>query len=123
MAGWLGLFFFIFCIIINKNILFISINTINYLGGINFSGILLSSHSPPVTTPLEPCRVAPYVNVPALRNSSGSGNSVAVSSNTNHFQTSAAATVAFSAFDPALISAAHQVFLNNFDIKFYENKK
>ncbi|XP_055713001.1 retinal homeobox protein Rx3-like [Phlebotomus papatasi] len=65
-------------------------------------GILLASQSPPVSTPLEPCRVAPYVNLPALRCSSGSSASQA--SNTVHFTTSAA----FSAFDPALMTAAHQ---------------
>lgn len=70
-----------------------------------FAGILLSSHSPPVSTPLEPCRVAPYVNLPSLR-----GNSVATPSTPQHFSTSAAAAAAaFSAFDPALLSAAHQV--------------
>ncbi|XP_055685261.1 retinal homeobox protein Rx3-like [Lutzomyia longipalpis] len=65
-------------------------------------GILLASQSPPVSTPLEPCRVAPYVNLPALRCSSGAPASQA--SNTVHFTTSAA----FSAFDPALMTAAHQ---------------
>ncbi|XP_059616592.1 short stature homeobox protein 2-like [Phlebotomus argentipes] len=65
-------------------------------------GILLASQSPPVSTPLEPCRVAPYVNLPALRCSSGAAASQA--SNTVHFTTSAA----FSAFDPALMTAAHQ---------------
>uniref|UniRef100_A0A1B0CMJ0 OAR domain-containing protein n=2 Tax=Lutzomyia longipalpis TaxID=7200 RepID=A0A1B0CMJ0_LUTLO len=64
--------------------------------------ILLASQSPPVSTPLEPCRVAPYVNLPALRCSSGAPASQA--SNTVHFTTSAA----FSAFDPALMTAAHQ---------------
>ncbi|XP_055849334.1 aristaless-related homeobox protein-like [Episyrphus balteatus] len=74
-------------------------------------GILLSSHSPPVSTPLEPCRVAPYVNLPALRSTTSSSSQSASSSSSQHFaSTSAAATAAaFSAFDPALISAAaHQ---------------
>ncbi|KAJ6633040.1 Short stature homeobox protein 2 [Pseudolycoriella hygida] len=62
-------------------------------------GILLSSHSPPVSTPLEPCRVAPYVNLPSMR-----GTNVPSSSSTSpHFS-----STSFSAFDPALISAAHQ---------------
>lgn len=56
-----------------------------------------------MTTPLEPCRVAPYVNVPSnIRGSTSANNSSGGSVN---FPTS----VSFSAFDPALISAAHQV--------------
>lgn len=75
-----------------------------------FIGILLSSHSPPVSTPLEPCRVAPYVSLPAMRAS----NMSSVSSASHQYSTSAAAAAAaaaaaFSGFDPALISAAHQV--------------
>lgn len=67
----------------------------------NFSaGILLSNHSPPISTPLE-CRVAPYVSVSSLRNSN--------TTQPQQFSSSAAAAAAFSAFDPALISAAHQV--------------
>lgn len=77
-------------------------------------GIMMSSHSPPVSTPLEPCRVAPYVNMP----SSMRGSNVSTTAS-QHFQSSsAAAAAAFSAFDPALLSAAHQVnfvfFNNNF---------
>ncbi|XP_058453047.1 homeobox protein XHOX-3-like isoform X1 [Malaya genurostris] len=76
-------------------------------------GIILSSHSPPVTTPLEPCRIAPYVNVPSLRGSSvnvGVASAVApptgVNAATAHPGFPAAA---FSAFDTAFISAAaHQ---------------
>ncbi|XP_055906812.1 short stature homeobox protein 2 isoform X2 [Eupeodes corollae] len=75
-------------------------------------GILLSSHSPPVSTPLEPCRVAPYVNLPALRSTTNSSSQSANSTGSGgqHFgSTSAATAAAFSAFDPALISAAaHQ---------------
>lgn len=67
----------------------------------------MSRHSPPVSTPLEPCRVAPYVNLPSLRASNSA------SSNTQRqFNSSAAAVAAaaaFSAFDPALLTAAHQV--------------
>ena len=62
----------------------------------------MSNHSPPISTTLEPCRVAPYVNVPSMR-----------SNNNNTSVTSSAGPPttfpAFSAFDPALISAAHQV--------------
>ncbi|XP_052897515.1 homeobox protein AHox1-like [Anopheles moucheti] len=81
-------------------------------------GIILSSHSPPVTTPLEPCRVAPYVNVPSLR----AGNGVPPGGGTAGTglppsTTAAAAAVnhhfpvaAFSAFDSAFISAAAQQY-------------
>lgn len=73
-----------------------------------FSGILLSSHSPPVSTPLEPCRVAPYVSLPAMR----ATNLSSASSASHQYSSSAAAAAAaaaFSVFDPALLSAAHQV--------------
>lgn len=85
----------------------INVEYITYcIWSIHFAGILLSSQSPPVSTPLEPCRVAPYVNLPSLR-----GTSVATPSTPQHFPSSAAAAAAaFSAFDPALLSAAHQVF-------------
>lgn len=55
---------------------------------------MLSSHvhsSPAVATPLEPCRVAPYVNVPRLPSLPFPPPGT------------------FSAFDPALLTAAHQV--------------
>ncbi|XP_014245082.2 short stature homeobox protein-like, partial [Cimex lectularius] len=58
------------------------------------AGLMLSGHvnnAAPVTTPLEPCRVAPYVNLPRLP-------SIPFP----------AATNTFSAFDPAFISAAQQ---------------
>ena len=65
------------------------------------------NNSPPITTPLEPCRVAPYVNMPSIR-----GSSTAVTNNIpNNFPT----PVTFSAFDPALISAAHQVTYDIFN--------
>lgn len=91
----------------------------------------MSSHSPPVSTPLEACRVAPYVNLPAMRStagqpgggnglSGGGGGSAAVAAAMHHHHqafggngsaaaAAAAAAAAFSAFDPALLSAAHQV--------------
>ncbi|XP_034473868.1 short stature homeobox protein 2 [Drosophila innubila] len=100
-------------------------------------GILLSSRSPPVATPLEPCRVAPYVNLATIRSTSasimptsGAISSVQQQSGKNgvnmvgsraasasavataaaeHFTGSVAAAAAFSAFDPAILSAAaHQ---------------
>ncbi|XP_063708786.1 short stature homeobox protein 2-like [Culicoides brevitarsis] len=64
-------------------------------------GIVMSSNnssSPPVTT-LEPCRIAPYVNVPSMRGA----NSSSTTSSTPY----SAASV-FPHFDPALLSAAHQ---------------
>lgn len=67
----------------------------------------MSRHSPPVSTPLEPCRVAPYVNLPSLRASNST-----TSNSQRQFNSGAAAVAAaaaFSAFDPALLSAAHQV--------------
>lgn len=91
---------------------------------------MMSSHSPPVSTPLEACRVAPYVNMPAMRSSTGptssgsamnsSGSAAAAAAMHHHHQATfggngsaaaaaAAAAAAFSAFDPALLSAAHQV--------------
>lgn len=61
------------------------------------AGILVGSHSPgaPVSTTLEPCRVAPYVNVPSIR----------LPSAYDRLQP----FTGFSAFDPALFSAAQQV--------------
>lgn len=70
-----------------------------------FTGILLSSNSPPVSTPLEPCRVAPYVNLPSMRAS----NITSATSTPHQYSSGAAVAAAFSAFDPALLSVAHQV--------------
>uniref|UniRef100_A0A182S9E8 OAR domain-containing protein n=1 Tax=Anopheles maculatus TaxID=74869 RepID=A0A182S9E8_9DIPT len=86
--------------------------------------IILSSHSPPVTTPLEPCRVAPYVNVPSLRAGNGvppgggtGGTGLPPSTTAASAAAAAAAAVnhpfpvaAFSAFDSAFISAAAQQY-------------
>lgn len=69
-----------------------------------FTGILLSSNSPPVSTPLEPCRVAPYVNLPSIR-----ASSIPTTSTSHQYSSGAAVAAAFSAFDPALLSVAHQV--------------
>lgn len=79
---------------------------------------MLTTHSPPTSTPLEPCRVAPYVNVPTLRGLPISA--ATIPSGYDRLTNPVAAAVAaatvypshgpvFSAFDPALISAAHQV--------------
>lgn len=70
-------------------------------------GILLSSHSPSVSTQIEPCRVAPYVNLPSMRGTT-SINSTSTTSH-QYSSSSAVAAAAFSAFDPALLTAAHQV--------------
>ncbi|XP_030383986.1 short stature homeobox protein 2 [Scaptodrosophila lebanonensis] len=98
-------------------------------------GILLSTQSPPVSAPLEPCRVAPYLNISTIRSktssalpttrivssmqsaanaskgstmvSTPSGLPASAAAAAQHFSVAAAA--AFSAFDPAIISAAaHQ---------------
>lgn len=72
-------------------------------------GILMSRHSPTVSTPLEPCRVAPYVNLPSLRASNAASCNTQRQFNGNA-AAAAAAAAAFSAFDPALLTAAaHQV--------------
>lgn len=90
----------------------------------------MTSHSPPASTPLEPCRVAPYVNVPALR---GLSLPSALPSSYDRLTNPVAAAVAaaavypspgpvFSAFDPALISAAHQVWVGHISyINFFFN--
>ncbi|KRG00402.1 uncharacterized protein Dwil_GK26874 [Drosophila willistoni] len=95
--------------------------------------MLLGNRSPPAMTPLEPCRVAPYINVSGMRTTSlpnldatstttlpsitiSSSKIVADLSKTSishsavqHFSNTVAAAAAFSAFDPAIISVAvHQ---------------
>lgn len=70
------------------------------------AGILITSHqSPPITSQqLEPCRVAPYVNV------SASHRSTSIQSTTPTVTTTFPNAPSFSAFDPALLTAAaHQV--------------
>lgn len=69
--------------------------------------MMMNSHSPSSSTPLEPCRVVPYMNVPALR---GLTLPPALS-NYDHISTATFTQpgTAFSAFDPAFITAAHQV--------------
>ncbi|KAL5281795.1 SHOX2 family protein [Megaselia abdita] len=69
-------------------------------------GILLTSHSPPVSTPLEPCRIAPYVTLPSLRNSSINNATIKQTVSSNSVN-----GASYSAFDPAIISAAHQVYI------------
>ncbi|XP_018573119.1 short stature homeobox protein 2-like, partial [Anoplophora glabripennis] len=73
-------------------------------------GVMLNSHSPPSSTPLEPCRVVPYMNVPpALRGLSLAPGSVALS-NYDRLSTTPFSQqgTAFSAINSAFISAAHQ---------------
>ncbi|KAK4871837.1 hypothetical protein RN001_015961 [Aquatica leii] len=72
-------------------------------------GIMLSNHSPPSSTPLEPCRVIPYVNVPALRGLSLQPGSMPLSGYDRLAPASfPQPTPTFSAFDSAFLSAAHQ---------------
>ncbi|XP_057657817.1 short stature homeobox protein-like [Diorhabda carinulata] len=72
-------------------------------------GVILNSHSPPSSTPLEPCRVVPYMNVPALRGISLTSNSVALT-NYDRLSTTPFSQqgTAFSAINSAFISAAQQ---------------
>ncbi|XP_065332962.1 short stature homeobox protein 2-like [Cloeon dipterum] len=65
------------------------------------AGIMLSQ-SPPVSTPIEPCRVAPYVSVPSLRIGQAAYDRLPFAA------VAAAAAAAFPAFDNAILSAAHQ---------------
>lgn len=75
-----------------------------------FSGIMMNNHSPPTSTPLEPCRIVPYMNVPALRGLTLTPNAVTLS---NYERLSTASLsqqgTAFSTINSAFISAAHQV--------------
>ncbi|XP_030762392.1 short stature homeobox protein 2-like isoform X2 [Sitophilus oryzae] len=72
-------------------------------------GIMMNNQSPPSSTPLEPCRVIPYMNVPALRGLAITPGSVALP---NYDRLSSASFsqqgTAFSAINSAFISAAHQ---------------
>ncbi|KAJ8923534.1 hypothetical protein NQ315_010112 [Exocentrus adspersus] len=72
-------------------------------------GVMLNSHSPPSSTPLEPCRVVPYMNIPALRGISLTPGSVGLS-NYDRLSTTPFSQqgTAFSAINSAFISAAHQ---------------
>ncbi|XP_050518939.1 short stature homeobox protein-like [Diabrotica virgifera virgifera] len=72
-------------------------------------GVMLNNHSPPSSTPLEPCRVIPYMNVPALRGISLTSSSVALT-NYDRLTTTPFSQqgTAFSAINSAFISAAHQ---------------
>uniref|UniRef100_A0A1A9WJ37 Homeobox protein unc-4 n=1 Tax=Glossina brevipalpis TaxID=37001 RepID=A0A1A9WJ37_9MUSC len=95
-------------------------------------GILLNRQSPPESTPLESCRVAPYVNLATVRSANGASqdNNINSSTTTAATTTTTGETVGknansvfnahpylgvvsgngtISAFDPAIISAAaHQ---------------
>uniref|UniRef100_A0A182QKI1 Homeobox protein unc-4 n=1 Tax=Anopheles farauti TaxID=69004 RepID=A0A182QKI1_9DIPT len=77
-------------------------------------GIILSSHSPPVTTPLEPCRVAPYVNVPSLR--AGSVYAAALSSGSVP-----ASLFSLSQYRPGLAAAAAVATLPGFTVAHDKN--
>lgn len=122
--SWTGLFFSWalleseFRIKIKKN-LFCTTIVVGYnLKQLQFNsllpGILLSSRSSPVSTPLEPCRVAPYVSLPSSIRISGSSavqtmntNPIGSVSGNSHF--SRQPPPGFAGFDPALLSvAAHQ---------------
>uniref|UniRef100_A0A1A9UTA5 Uncharacterized protein n=1 Tax=Glossina austeni TaxID=7395 RepID=A0A1A9UTA5_GLOAU len=91
-------------------------------------GILLNRQSPPESTPLESCRVAPYVNLATVRSASGASqdNNINTSATTTTGETGGkrannvfnahpylgvvSGNGTISAFDPAIISAAaHQV--------------
>ncbi|KAI9586246.1 hypothetical protein GQX74_002093 [Glossina fuscipes] len=92
------------------------------------ASILLNRQSPPESTPLESCRVAPYVNLATVRNANGASqdnniNSSATTTTTGETGGKRANNVfnahpylgvvsgngTISAFDPAIISAAaHQ---------------
>lgn len=85
---------------------------------------MLSNHSPPASTPLEPCRVIPYVNVPALRGLSLQPGSMPLSGYDRLAPSSFPQhTPAFSAFDPAFISAAHQVCNSDYSNICIKTKK
>ncbi|KAH1030066.1 short stature homeobox protein 2 [Dendroctonus ponderosae] len=66
-------------------------------------GIMINNPSPPSSTPLEPCRVIPYMNVPALRGISIGSNYERLTSSSFSQQ-----GTAFSAINSAFITAAHQ---------------
>lgn len=70
----------------------------------------MNNPSPPSSTPLEPCRVIPYMNVPALRGLSLGPGSVGLSNYERLSSTSFSQQgTAFSAINSAFITAAHQV--------------
>ncbi|KAG5676736.1 hypothetical protein PVAND_006545 [Polypedilum vanderplanki] len=74
-------------------------------------GILITNHSnsSSMTSPIESCRVAPYVNVPTnLRQVSVSSASVITTSSVSSTVTTFPSVASFSAFDPTLLTAAHQ---------------
>lgn len=87
-------------------------------GGQHHNGV--RGISPPVSTPLEPCLVAPYVNLPVSTNASGLRNiaPAPVPSQVNRssvasgydriFSPNVPASVGFTAFD-SILTAAQQV--------------
>lgn len=86
-------------------------------------GILISNHgNNAISSSMEPCRIAPYVVQANIRQQPATTSSSSVSSATS-ISTSFPSTT-FSAFDPALITAAaHQVaiflFINLLSIKYF----
>lgn len=91
---------------------------------------MLNRQSPPISTPLEPCRIAPYVNLATIRSVGSAGTHSTVF---KHGHTTPAESVenkndglvtsmpilrsvsgksTISAFDPAIISAAAHKVLN-----------
>lgn len=89
----------------------------NHIYPLYSPGIMLSSRNSPVSTPLEACRVAPYVNLPSSLRVSGAGPSqnlntppIASPGNAHFTGRPPPPPTGFPGFDPALLSvAAHQV--------------
>lgn len=74
-------------------------------------GILITNHAntgTSISTALEPCRIAPYVNVPSSLRPQQTTTSV-ITTSASVTPTTFPSAASFSAFDPALITAAHQV--------------
>nr|XP_017025495.1 short stature homeobox protein 2 [Drosophila kikkawai] len=62
-------------------------------------GFLVGSRSPPIATPLEPCRVAPYVSLAALRSSSVPSQHPTIATNASSQGSSSATTGKASSVD------------------------
>lgn len=76
-----------------------------------FLGILITNHAntgTPISSALESCRVAPYVNVPSSLRSQQTTTSV-ITTSASVTPSTFPSAASFSAFDPALLTAAHQV--------------
>ncbi|XP_070494603.1 retinal homeobox protein Rx-A-like [Chironomus tepperi] len=73
-------------------------------------GILITNHAStgtPISSALESCRVAPYVNVPSSLRSQQTTTSV-ITTSASATPSTFPSAAPFSAFDPALLTAAHQ---------------